>query len=425
MVGASCADSVWVVGGGFTGVASALSLVGAGHTVCLHERDPELGGVLRDDFVAGAPRMRGCHVIQADLSNTVLSPWNLDSHFTEVANDVFSKTWHRGVTMHSRGPEGPLCESDPRQLGLAATNFVNTPELLADRIALYPAADQLLLHEILSNLGIEHQDIYADSVSALQLNRLYPLGPGAHELFAAKAKIPLIDELYGVAPTTPKNVLLPKDGYSSFFSAAGQVMREAGICMHLDEVVDVQVNKGEVVFRNSAGIPSRKGGIWCASPTVLQARLNPLDPLNNLAMRHTRWHVQVQQPAKPYFAYVQYFGHPEHLLRATAYEYKGVQHAVVESLSAHKLQAANRERSVLQAVRDLNLTPVQFESQKRSAAYPLISSQDAAKLKVLEFQLKREKWVHGAWLSVGRTAKVEKILDETAQWALGLWGEAN
>lgn len=422
-MGASCADSVWVVGGGFTGVASALTLHGAGHAVCLYERDPELGGVLRDDFVAGSPRMRGCHVIQKELSSTLLSKWNLDSHFTEVANDVSSKTWHGGAAIHRRGPEGPLCESDPRQSNLATTACIKAPEILADRLSLYPTADQLLLHEILLSLGIDAKDIYADSVYALQLNRLYSVGVGAHALREAKVKFPLMDELYGVAPETPKNILLPKDGYSSFFAAALDIMREAGICVHLDQAVNVQTQKSEVVFRNGADVPSRRGGIWCASPTVLQARLNPHKSLSNLAMRHTRWHVQVRQPTKPNFSYIQYFGHPENLSRATAYEYKGVQHAVVESLSAHKWQGTNQERSILEAVRNLNLTPVKVESRETSAAYPLVSVLDAAKLKNLELQLKEEKWVHGAWLSVGRAAKLAKILEETEHWALALWRE--
>ena len=107
-----CEDSIWVVGGGFTGVVTALHLAEAGYAVCLFEKSPALGGVMLDDMVASSPRMRGCHVLQVNPFQDILKRWGLDALFVEVPNDVTSVTWHQDVVYRAIGCEGPLITSE-------------------------------------------------------------------------------------------------------------------------------------------------------------------------------------------------------------------------------------------------------------------------------------------------------------------------
>ena len=140
-------------------------------------------------------------------------------------------------------------------------------------------------------------------------------------------------------------------------------------------------------------------------------------------MTHEFWHIKVRQPEEATMSYIQYFGHPHAIVRATTYAYGGTQYAVVERIGKRGQTTSPSEHDLMQCVVDLDLEPIEIEGASRTATYPVISINDFLRLSALEQGLRGVDWVHGAWLKFGRTAKIQAISKNLQEWAHLRWSD--
>jgi len=392
-----------------------------GYSVCLYERGSDLGGTMRDDYVNGEPRMRGCHVLKPSVMSDVLHPWKLSSLLTESDNSVSSATWIEGQQFWSTGCEGPTIDYMPAQGDASPRPTSDAPESVQSRINRYPREVQSHLHSLCAAIGIDAINTWSPSLQALQLNRLFPLDADRAFLARLKSESPVIDDFFGMVNTSAGKVFLPVDGYNTFFAEIRRKVQASGICLHLNERVLPALEERKLVFYNSNKQRAAIGGVWCASPTILQASLDVGSVLDNSHMTHEFWHVKIRQPADPKFSYIQYFGHPQSIMRATAYAYSGVQHAVVERIRKRGQTAIPSKQHLMACAVDLGLTPIAIEGMSKAATYPLISLDDFLRLSSLEEILHGMDWIHGAWLRFGRPDKIGSIAKDIHEWARMRW----
>lgn len=417
----SCSRSIWVVGGGFTGLATAILLQQMGYSICLYEKSSHLGGIMRDEYVNGAPRMRGCHILHQDVATQLLEPWNLVTLLEARRNSVSSSTKIRQQEYWLSGCEGPLIDYVPTENDALAFPASGAPESVQSRIDRYPSEIRSHLRDLCDVIGLDVVHTWSPSLQALQMNRFFPMHADMEELKKLKSDSPVIDNLFGLVGLSDRTVFLPTDGYTNLFAEMQNMMQATGICLHLNERVRPAKEDEDLVFYNSNGQRSEIGGVWCASPTVLQASLDKGNSLDNSPMTHEFWHIKVRQPLEATMSYIQYFGHPHAIVRATTYAYGGTQHAVIERVSKRGQTTSPSEHDLMQCVVDLDLEPIEIEGGSKTATYPVVSINDFLRLSALEQGLRGVDWVHGAWLNFGRTAKIQAISKSLQEWAHERW----
>lgn len=169
-----CTGSVWVVGGGFTGIMIASALARMGVPVCLHEAAGALGGVMEDDEVLGAPRMSGCHVIQADLEREARLHIPAREHLIEVENCVESETYFGDQVHREINCEGPVTMTSPTLWKeFKFGDFEMSNSSFASRIQRYPPELRQELTNWSRSLGVDSGDTWADSMQGFQMLRVY------------------------------------------------------------------------------------------------------------------------------------------------------------------------------------------------------------------------------------------------------------
>ena len=405
-----CTAAVCVVGAGFSGVMAAHRLATEGHSVYLFDSGDEAGGVMRDDFVHGVPLLSGCQVIQGDAAMEYGFVMPAVNDLLTVPNEVSSWSQSSQGILREHGVEGPVSATDPR-------NWSERPEgqhevrlkSATSRIASYSPDVQREFRTWISNLNLDPAQIDEDSLEAVQMKRVFFQPRYREATLELKARDPVADELLGVKPRKPRDVLFPRQGYSHWFRQALAELRRLGVHYFPSTVARPIERDGKLMLKTRTRLHNPRFGIWCANPIPVAKLLMPGVRWDNQSQLITAWHIDVEQDPNYRFGYVQFFGHPKGLMRATRYEYAGVQRVLVESRSSSRHSVELPADAVLEAARETGARPRGELARFTRRAYLTISTADQIRLDDLGHRLQAHGWLHGGWHLYSRSGKLAWI----------------
>ena len=402
--------SIWVVGGGITGCLVALRLARAGFDVCLHEDSSNLGGVLTDVVIDGESWLRGCQYIQPGRLAEAGFPVPSADRIRLFANRVASATYTPGEVLMAQGCEGPATRERVADMAQILDAHLDS-ENARQRIAAYPAAVQGAMDLTLRNGGLDPGEVWGPSIVGLQMARVFFPGQEA-ETSQLKQCSPALDALIGVAPASSGALVgLPEAGYSEWFARIHSELLSAGVRVHLDSRVRLRARDASVEVLGSADCRSTViGGVWCSSPTPLHSFMTSDNRLMNQHVYHSYWHLDAVAPHGFEDHYVQFFGHPAGIIRATSYAMQNEARVVVEAIHPSKDGALRLDPDhVLSASRHLGLDIGSVRMHHGALNFPTVGVRDRHNLDKLASNLRKHQWIGGGWVHYGRARKLQII----------------
>ncbi len=408
--------STWVVGGGITGCLVALRLAHAGHDVCLHEASDSLGGVLRDVIIDGRPWLRGCQYLQPGRMAEAGFDLPAPDQIRRIPNLVASATYLPDGLLSASGCEGPVSRESVSEMSIPS----GEPELDSGlhRLAAYPSGVRGAMVATLRTAGLDADQIWGPSLVGLQMGRVFFPGQEA-EASRLKHTSATLDALIGVSPVGPSTLVgLPEAGYSEWFHRIHRELLADGVRVHLNSRVRLRLRAGTSEVAASSECQSAPiGGVWCSSPTPLHTFMSAMDRLVNQHVYHRYWHFEATAGRGFEDHYVQFFGHPAGIVRATAYTMGRSTRVVVEAVHRSKDDAIQLN-TVVEAARQLDLRVGRVSAQHGSLNYPTVALTDRKGLGELSSGLLHHNWIGGGWVHYGRARKLQAISDDMSE----LWG---
>lgn len=420
-----CGESALVVGAGFSGLMVAYRLVLSGQRTCLVDVTNDSGGVMRDDFIGGSPHLSGCHLIQAHMPEAFGFALPFHRELVSTSNKVSSWTQSGGLITRQKGVEGPTTSGDPNEWVPSETLSSGVrEESVADRLSRYPLKLQKQFGSWVSPLGLNLETTAGESLEALQMKRVF-YGPEYHDsLVQIKSRDPIADDMLGVAPDQPREVLIARKGYSSWFDGALEELRALGVCFHPNSAARPFLRGQKMHLRLRDETISPPMGFWCANPTPLVKALFPGRRLDGPSQLLSAWHVDVKQVDDPTFAYVQFFGHPAGVTRGTKYVFDGVQRVVVESIASTRTEIGKAQTTILDAAREVGVQPQTVTGPFTRRAYLTVSISDLALLQELGGELANVGWGHSGLHFFSRPKKLSWLSQEFSRYGFPASGAA-
>jgi hypothetical protein len=408
--------SIWVVGGGITGCLVALRLARSGHDVCLHEESGSLGGVLRDVMIDGQPWLRGCQFLQPRRMAEAGFDLPAPNEIRRISNIVASATYLPDGLLSASGCEGPVSRESVSEMSIPS----DEPECDSGlrRLAAYPSGVRAAMVETLGTAGLDASQIWGPSLVGLQMGRVFFPGQEV-ESKRLKETSETLSALIGVSPEGPSTLVgLPESGYSEWFRRIHRELIAASVRVHLNSRVRLRLRAGKPEVGASGECRSApNSGVWCSSPTPLHTFLSEKDRLINHHVHHRYWHLEATAGRGFKDHYVQFFGHPAGIVRATAYTMRRSTRIVVEAVH----QSADHSiplDAVFDAARQLDLRVGKIRAQHGSLNYPTVALTDRKSLGALNSRLHQHNWIGGGWWLYGRARKLQAISDDMIE----LWG---
>ncbi|MDA9802801.1 NAD(P)-binding protein [bacterium] len=408
-----CADAVCVVGAGFSGVMAAYRLALSGYPVCLVDLSRRPGGVMQDDFIESRPHLSGCHLIQQDVPEAYGFKLPAKDQLVSSPNQVSS--WTRSSTGIQResNVEGPISCANPLDWNSTGFSRPNRQrESLGDRLQAYPDEVRLELLQWTTSLGLDSDRLHQDSLEALQLRRVYFPSRYRDVLQELKNQDSKADELFGVAPRDLRQVLIAKNGYSRWFEAAVVELMELGVHYRPGAAAKPSIRSGQIRLELDGESFTPPLGFWCANPNPLGKALMPGVRWDGQSKLLTAWHVEVDQGADSALSYVQFFGHPYGVIRATKYQFGGIQRVVVESLASTRRAAGTAAPSVLEAAQETGAVPRALLGNFTRRSYLTMSVTDSHHLQEMGQRLNDLGWIHSGLQYFSRPRKLAWLDEE-------------
>lgn len=409
----TCADAVCVVGAGFSGVMAAYRLALSGHPVCLVDLARRPGGVMQDDFIGSRPHLSGCHLIQQDVAEAHGFTLPAKDQLVSTPNQVSSWTRSSAGIQRERNVEGPISSADPLNwisTGLSGPNRLR--ESLGDRLRAYPDEVRLELLQWTASLGLDPDLVHQDSLEALQLRRVFVPSRYRDTLQELKNRDAKADEMFGVSPRTLRQVLIAKNGYSRWFEAAVVELLELGVHYRPVAAAKPSVRNGQIHLELDGKTYTPRIGFWCANPSPLGKALMPGVRWDGQSQLLTAWHVEVDQGANSALNYVQFFGHPYGVIRATKYQFGGIQRVVVESLASTRSATDAAAQSVFEAAEETGAAPRSLLGNFTRRAYLTMSVADWHHLQEMGERLNDLGWIHSGLQYFSRPRKLAWLDEE-------------
>lgn len=256
-------SKVRIIGGGLTGILAAFQAHRLGaRDITLHERFEALGGVALPRTDHGIEQRDRCiyfgpkgHPVRSALEYNGLAFEDFENRFGAVSptpcGDIAITHDFGGPALPTRGLE------------------LNPPvgDSLTDRLRSYPHdIAQTLTRYCQWHLGTWLDEVHASAVTAMGVNRIFPLGPDIVEIAAAKRAEPLYDDLYGLPRALwgrLDNVTasLPRGGFAHLFAQCRRELEALGVTVHTNSLISPQ-----------QALAERRPGdtlVWAADPTPL------------------------------------------------------------------------------------------------------------------------------------------------------------
>lgn len=272
--------TVHIVGGGFTGISTAIRATQLGCTPTLYDERKYTGGILNDILVDNDWFFRSCHYISSSAYLLANAP---NALLRRIPHYGYSYTDLWAVPVSSKDFAGPIYPYPLSEDLLTNTSFNHNS--LLDRINGYPYDITQKLTYWLHSINIDPASIHSYCANALQVSRIFPAATDLGLLQSLKATYHSIDQLYGI----PRQHLgldkaysfLPTAGYNNYFHQTLQYIETLGVTLKLGTFVQAS----SLIDTLSNDLDSLIA--WTGNPTL------PLSLLDDIKIKSIPWHRQV------------------------------------------------------------------------------------------------------------------------------------
>jgi hypothetical protein len=397
-----------IVGGGFSGLMTALSLARQGHAVQLFEAGDALGGIVRDAVEPHGRFLRGCQYINIDPLYQRLwddigqADLQVFPHHYGAWNNLFGPTivHHDFAQVLVPGPLGD-CPPPPAQPPATLADYMRQFE---DRVA-SPLGDW-------ARRLCDVDDLVAANAVHLQLSRI-GYADDTEGVLTRKRNDPHADRLLGVPrsrfepPLPVQLAALPLHGFDAHLGRLAQCLQAWGGHVTLNAPVKpVKGPGGRCQLRLRGEAIDADWVVWCANPTpLLQVLCDRRLDSTSVPCVHVYATLSTPAPLSP--VYYQTFGRDHPLLRLFTYDLGGPKltlEALDEGWTVEQLVACANG-----VMRDLgwdsHITAASLAPQRRYT----LSTHDARCIQDFAAAAPSLGVVTGGWQHYGRDPRLHDI----------------
>lgn len=395
-------SDITIVGGGFTGVATALNL--NNKKIKLYEASKRLGGVLRDKTNFKDIFYSSCQYF--DANSSLLKNLKLTDDFYKFEHSYGSYTDLFGKISISKNFAGPVYNDVLEKNLIKNTKFTN----LKERLMSYPTQISNPLFEWFKSIGVDTLNAHHSAVSGFQADRVYC--PNIHEKISKiKSRSIVADQLYGLPRENinKKKIysLLPANGFNKYFD---YLEKNLAITLNMKKIVKpFRVgNKVHIGNKDYEECPNLL--VWTANPTPLFKELFNvnLDSMKHYAETLTGYlDKKVENPF-----YVQVFSCKTSILRIYIYNINNKGCFSIEK-ALDKIsdnQVMEKAQSIINNFFSYNFSKIIF--RVRSTRYFVYSVKDFKLIKYYQDNSDIDNLIFTNFLEYGRNEKVKSILDQ-------------
>tara|TARA_Y100000768_G_scaffold333690_1_gene273903 strand:- start:36001 stop:37233 length:1233 start_codon:yes stop_codon:yes gene_type:complete len=315
-----------IVGGGFTGIISALKLRNINQQVLICEISDTIGGILRDFEHDGKFYFNSCQYISESYQ------WNKDLR-NEFKNDLlkFNHTYGSytdlfGYVETSKEFAGITIKNN-NKLALSEKN----PSTLNDRLSMYPENISAPIKKWTARYKVDLNSISSDGAIGLQISRIY-VKEKKDEINILKKNSHIYDEMYGLPRRNLKldeeNSFLPKYGYTNFLSKIEKLISNRGIELIKKMPVIPEWHKDNLRLKLKTNQVSSNSIIWTCNPTALIRFFNK-DKIDSIKTRMRIYVGDIDCKLRnPY--YIQVYSEYTSITRIFIYQIDGISKITLE-----------------------------------------------------------------------------------------------
>lgn len=399
-----------IVGGGITGVVTAILAKQKGFDVSLYEASNALGGILKDinynkDWFFNNTQYLN---IKGICYKTISKCLNTDLEV--FTHEYCSITEVDGSSCFFEDFAQPVFTSNPPLIKAG-----ELPDSIDKRLSLY--SDESYFLKAFANRFGDLNNLCSSNLSIMQLSRVL-YSNSFEEVQATKKSDKVANEIFGlprgfISPSKPKEkAVLPKNGYDELFHSLYEHLRANHVDIHLNS----PVSRARFTESNELEVYSRKTKIdsdyvvWCANPISL---LNETMSYK-LSSPVTKAYCAVGmchyvEDLKP--IYVQIFSLETSVLRIFLYNDGMSTKITIEGLEEYRKNSEIISRVNSYLTKNFNTyikSDLHFEKQKR---YVLLNHEDKMCMSSFRERFARSNVISGSWELYGRDQKVTAILD--------------
>jgi len=399
-----------IVGGGISGIVTALSLAETGNEVSILESGSHIGGILRDHEISE----QGVWFRNCQYLNTV-DKWATDFiSESAVAWDVFPH--HYGSWSDLFG--SVHVDPDFAQISVPAckAGVVSGPvhfTSVEDRLNRYPSELSTPMKAWARRWG--DLDLLApENCEMMQLGRAF-FSDDAESTLRQKRESALADELYGVPrsqkipPSLPEAAALPRAGWNAVFDSISITLRSKGIGVRLKSPATPIWDGKRLSVRCRRELISSDLIIWCANPNPLVYALG-LGPLDSPCSKMLNVLFENEGGKSQLPIYWQVFSEHSSLFRIFSYELKERSCLTVEAFD-NGMDTSNLSEIVMRVCRACGLNgAAQKVAVVPDRRYVLLTNADKRVFQQLEDQSKSLALITGGWGYYGRDRRVRHVL---------------
>lgn len=400
-----------IVGGGITGVVTAILAKQKGFNVSLYEASNALGGILKDISYNNDWFFNNTQYLNMDgiCYKTISKCLNMDlevftHEYCSITEIDGSSCFFEDFAQPVFTSKPPLIEAD------------ELPDTIGKRLSLY--GDKSYFLKALADRFGNLNNLCSSNLSIMQLSRVL-YSNSLEEVQAAKKSDKVANELFGlprsfISPLKPKEkAVLPKNGYDKLFYSLSEFLHANHVDMHLNS----PISRTKLNGSNKLEIYSRKNKIdsdyivWCANPISLFNETMSYKLSSPVTKAYcavgTCHYVEGLKPI-----YIQIFSLETSVLRIFLYNDGMSTKITVEGLEECRedLEIISRVNSYL--TKNFNTyikSGLHFERQKR---YVLLNHEDKACMSRFGEKFAGSNIISGSWELYGRDQKVTAILDQ-------------
>ena len=400
-----------IIGGGITGIASALRLISDDNPVTIYEISNSIGGVLKDYKNDNGTYFNSCQYMNSENNFLQNIFHNLRKEFIEFEHtyssftDLFDEETicnnFAGITMNFE-----------KELKLSQNNNNS----LDGRLRSYPSEISFKLINWVKRFGIDPEQITYDGAIGLQVSRIY-IKNRVDEILEKKNLSVDYDNLYGLPRSLQGlkkiKAMLPKNGYDELFKKITLLTSKAGVkIIYNAPIIPSWINKSTLLIKNRGEELQSNRVIWTCNPTAL-IKFYDNKKIDSVAIKMRVFVADLNGFIdNPH--YIQVYSKTMNIVRIFVYKINEVSKITIECFneeySTNEI-ISNSEKLLKLNNFDLKIDKESLDSfsQKR---YFLTTINDQKIFDEFYSSTKESNLINGQWNIYGRDQKIMNIFDQ-------------
>ena len=410
-----------VVGGGITGIATALYLNKKNFDVTIYESSKNIGGILKDSLFDQDLYFSNCQYLNKN------SKW-MDLFFNETFKKdffTFNHTYSSYTDIFGKAIATKEYAMPVSQKTINLANFQKSNEInnIIERFSYYGNDHKKALINFSKKYFENISNLHHSFVYPTQLSKIY--FENINEIKKIKNDYEIANEILGL-PRSKLSInqklesIIPINGYNHFFNNVKKLLGKLNIKVFCNSPIRpalCNTNKQNPIdiFYKKEKIESDIT-VWCSNPTPL-IKVCDIGILDNPFTRFKSYFLKTNnfQIDEPH--YIQVFSKYTNITRIYLYPIQNKNMKItVEKIDDSK--DFNHDLSIIEKILskfNFNVKLIfnnQYTNQKRHILY---TYQDLKKFEEMEEFVKEKNFICGAWTKYGRDDKINSIYNRIDQ----------